>query len=391
MKQNLLLLAIVLLGNHIYAQPFKIGHTTVTLIDSSRNNRSIATEIYYPADKAGNNVAVAASTNAKFPILSFGHGFVITWDAYQNIWEAAVPEGYIIVFPKTEGGIAPSHVNMGKDLEFVLTALNNLSQDKASLFYNRIDSMNCVMGHSMGGGAAFLAAQNSTIIKYLAVFSPAETNPSAIQASAGLKIPSLILAGGNDCVAPPKSNQLPMFDSLHSSCKTYISINGGSHCQMAENNALCSFGEATCMPQPTISRSQQHVVINRYLIPWLNYQLKKNCVSGAQFDSIISSDASIIFKKNCLLCKTNTVIEYLKPSSFDVFPNPTSGQITIQSSKKLFNATIKLYNITGQIFTQKANLSGDNFTVDLSEFAKGVYVLEISGAEGLERVKVVKE
>jgi predicted dienelactone hydrolase len=152
MKLKLIFLLLVLFGNQLYAQPVQIGRTTVTLIDTSRNNRSIATEIYYPADVSGNNVAVTTSTTIKFPILSFGHGFVMTWDAYQNIWEALVPEGFIIAFPKTEGGLSPSHANFGKDLEFVLSALNALGLDAASLFYNRIDSMKCVIGHSMGGG-----------------------------------------------------------------------------------------------------------------------------------------------------------------------------------------------------------------------------------------------
>ncbi|MBK7966630.1 MAG: hypothetical protein IPK10_16055 [Bacteroidetes bacterium] len=154
------------------------------------------------------------------------------------------------------------------------------------------------MGHSMGGGAAFLAAQFDPSIKTIATLAAAETNPSAIQAAASLSIPSLIIAGGNDCVTPPPANQVPMYDSLQSSCKTYVSINGGSHCQMADNNFLCSIGEATCTPQPTITRAEQHVVISNYLIPWLKYELKSDCASGAQFDSLITTDTSIVFQKH---------------------------------------------------------------------------------------------
>lgn len=92
-----------------------------------------------------------------------------------------------------------------------------------------------------------------------------------------------------------------MYGSLLSSCKTFISISGGSHCQMADNNLLCSFGESTCKPQPTITRKEQHDVINRYLLPWLKYELKGDCLKGAQFDSLIATDTNILLKNLCAL------------------------------------------------------------------------------------------
>jgi pimeloyl-ACP methyl ester carboxylesterase len=336
MRFIIILLLAVVFGS-VNAQPYQIGHTTITLIDSSRSNRSIPTEIYYPADVAGNNVPVTSSTSAKFPLISFGHGFVMTWDAYQNIWEAVVPEGFIIAFPKTETGISPSHSEFGKDLAFVIAQMNQLNFSGSSLFYNRIDSMNCVMGHSMGGGAAFLAAEFDSSIKALATLAPAETNPSAINAATSLSLPSLIMAGGNDCVTPPVSNQIPMYDSLQSACKSFVSIIGGSHCQMAETNFLCNFGEATCTPQPTITRGDQHIVINRYLIPWLNSQLKGDCFSGAQFDSLIAIDASINYQKTCILCPVTTSIEDKNYSNVEVYPNPFSDKITIKLNQQGLN------------------------------------------------------
>lgn len=333
MRKILTFILTILYSNILFAQSFQIGHTTVTFIDTSRNNRSIATEVYYPADVAGDDEPITITTNDKFPVVSFGHGFVMTWNAYQNIWDAVVQEGFIIAFPKTEGGLAPSHAEFGKDLAFVISELSTLSQDTSSLFYNRVDTMNCVMGHSMGGGAAFLAAQFDPSIKTIATLAAAETNPSAIQAAASLSIPSLIIAGGNDCVTPPPANQVPMYDSLQSSCKTYVSINGGSHCQMADNNFLCSIGEATCTPQPTITRPEQHVVISNYLLPWLKYELKGDCFSGAQFDSLITTDTSIIFQKTCLLCNASTSIENNSTLNLEIFPNPFHQELFIQNDQ----------------------------------------------------------
>jgi dienelactone hydrolase len=335
MSKNILLLLSVVLCSNLSAQPFQIGHTTITFIDTSRNFRNIPTEVYYPADIAGNNVAVTTANNHKFPVLAFGHGFVMTWDAYQNIWDAIVPEGFIIAFPKTEAGFAPSHAEFGKDIAFVISELSELGQNNTSLFYNRIDSMNCVMGHSMGGGSAFLAAQLSPSVKSLVTLAPAETNPSAIQAAAILNIPALIFAGGNDCITPPPANQIPMYSSLQSACKIFISINGGSHCQMADNNFLCSFGESTCTPQPAITRPEQHTIINRYLLPWLKYELKGDCFSGAQFDSLMTIDTSISFQKTCVLCNTTALHGYISTDEIEIFPNPFNDQIFIQCNKSM--------------------------------------------------------
>lgn len=334
----------------LIAQPFKTGHTTIDLIDASRNNRVIATEIYYPADADGDNVILTKSVGEKFPLISFGHGFVMTWDAYKNIWEALVPQGYIVAFPTTESSFAPSHATFGKDLAFVVSALFAKSQETTSIFYNRIDTMNCVMGHSMGGGSAFLAAQFSSAIKTIATLAPAETSPSAIAAAASLEIPSLIFAGGNDCITPPQTNQVPMYKALVSSCKTYISIDGGSHCQMADNNVLCSFGEATCSPKPTISSEQQHSIINGYLIAWLDYQLKKDCMAGAKFDSIIALDPRIDFLKICLLCDVNASVDVEFDKNIEIYPSHFTDRIFIKNNNvKTSSIEVNMFSAYGEI------------------------------------------
>lgn len=391
MKFSAFLLLLIMFGCNLFAQPFQIGHTTITLFDLSRNNRSIPTEIYYPADVAGINVPVTTLNNDKFPVIAFGHGFVMTWDAYQNIWDAVVPEGFVIAFPKTETGFSPSHAEFGKDLAFVISELSSLGQNNSSLFYNRIDSMNCVMGHSMGGGSSFLAAQFYPGIKSLVALSPAETNPSAIQASTYLTIPSLIYAGGNDCVTPPATNQIPMYDSLNSSCKMFISIIGGSHCQMAENNLLCNFGESSCTPQPTISRADQHLVINRYLLPWLKFELNGDCFSGVLFDSLISNDANINFQKSCVLCAATTAIDAMYMANLEVYPNPFSNKIMVNVNQSdLNNVHVDVCRVDGLNLPSNdfvKSIENEKLIINLNDnLPTGIYFLHLSMA-GMTSVK----
>jgi len=358
------------------AQTYQIGHTTITFVDASRNNRSIATEIYYPADLAGENVPISTLNSIQFPSLVFGHGFVMTWDAYQNFWNALVPNGYIMAFPKTEGSFSPSHLEYAKDLAFVIDQMNFLGTQSSSIFYNRVSAMNAVMGHSMGGGASFLAVPINSNITALVNFASAETTPSAITAATSITVPALLFAGANDCVTPPSTNQLSMYNGLLSSCKTYISIIGASHCQMANNNALCSFGESTCSPAPTITRSAQHAILFNYVLPWLDFQLKGVCSQGATFDSQIISDTAITYQKNCIQCNVlQNNDSAFQASEIRVFPNPAKEMITVKGLSEKEYVIIITDSTSKEIYQQKFT---ENCTIDISRFASGVYLYTVS-------------
>ncbi len=373
----------------VWSQPFAIGHTTISFIDASRGNRSIATEIYYPADSNGDDVPLTATTTQSFPVLTFGHGFVMTWDAYQNLWEALVPKGYIMAFPKTEGGLSPSHGEFGKDLAFVSSQIFNLGMLQSSPFYNRVSVMNAVMGHSMGGGAAFLAPQYNSNITTIVTLAAAETNPSAIGAANNINIPALVVAGSNDCVTPPVSNQESMYNALVSACKTFVSINGGSHCQMANSNFLCNFGEATCTPQPTITRDQQHIILEAYLGLWLDAQLKADCVAGLNFNTLINSDSPVTFQKNCTQCEPLETSAVQKKNRVTLFPNPFSSVLHISNVDKE-QVTINLYDGAARLLLSSI-VVGEQDYIDTTTLAAGMYWYEIKSSDGFsEKGKIIK-
>lgn len=289
-----LLLSVLMPG---FAQDFQIGHQSKTYNDPARNNRSIPVEIYYPSNQNGNNVAVAEGL---FPVIVFGHGFAMTYSAYAYLWEAMVPQGFIMVFPRTEESIFPSpnHLDFGLDMAFLIAKMLEERENPSSQFYGKISPNTAVMGHSMGGGAAFLAAANNPDITTLITFAPAETNPSAIAAAALCTLPSLVFAGSNDCVTPPAQNQMPMFEALPDGKKTFVSINGGGHCYLADYNFYCSFGENSCSPSPSITRDQQHQITLSLLVPFINFQLKGSCDSWQIFDDLLGSSNEITFIKD---------------------------------------------------------------------------------------------
>lgn len=298
MKKNLLLFIFSVFGFAAFAQ-YQIGHRTITFNDPSRTGgygsgggpgRQIQCEIYYPSATAGNNTSVSPGS---FPVIAFGHGFVMTWDAYTNVWENLVPKGYIMVFPRTEGSFSPSHNDFALDLNVCISKMQSLNNDNTSPFYQKVTQKTAIMGHSMGGGATILAASGNTNITTMVALAPAETNPSAISAASGISVPALIFSGVQDGVTPPVDHHIPIFNAVGSSCKTMIGIPGGGHCYFANSNFNCDFGETTSSSGISISRAQQQDIAQDHYGLWLDYHLKSNCTAWEQFLDSISLSTRI--------------------------------------------------------------------------------------------------
>jgi predicted dienelactone hydrolase len=287
---------------------FSVGHTTITFNDPARSGgfgsgggagRQIQTEIYYPAATVGDNVPLATGT---FPVIVFGHGFAMAWDAYQNIWQRYAAQGYVLAFPRTEGGLipGPSHGDFGLDLSLVSQRMLALNTTSGSLFQGKLNGNAGIMGHSMGGGASMLAANGNTNIRTVIGLAPAETTPSAISAAAGVNVPSLIFSGSADGVTPPDVHHIPIFDALGSDCKTFVSITGGAHCYFANSNFNCDFGETTSSFGISISRAEQQTITYTLLDLWLDYTLRDDCASYDQFIELSGGGNGFTAETTCI-------------------------------------------------------------------------------------------
>lgn len=289
----LLIMNLTTCNGQIRAHSYETGYTTLRFTDKERGNRTIRVAVYYPSRISGRNAPLPDSTDGKFPVICFGHGYRLPADIYGNICKALVPEGFIVAFPLTERGMFPSHASLGQDIAFVAKQLKKEGASETSVFYGRIGEKCCYMGHSMGGGAAVLGTSYGSGPDAIALLAPFETKPSAVKAAGNIDFPILIFAGGNDCITPPEQNQLPIYEAVKSADKTYITIIGGSHCQMAHDHYLCRLAEATCRPKPAVSREEQHALIERYLVPWLKSRLKGEKMEGEKLDGSLVKDRSV--------------------------------------------------------------------------------------------------
>ena len=315
--KTLLTLALSLMSLQLLAQ-YSVGHTTITFNDPSRtggfgsgggSGRQIQTEIYYPAASAGDNVTVVVGEH---PVIVFGHGFAMVWDAYSNLWQRYAAMGYILAFPRTEGSLfpAPSHNDFGLDLKLVGERIIAQGDLESSLFYNKVKNAVAIMGHSMGGGATMLAASSNVNIKGIVGMAPAETDPSAITASSGITVPALIFSGSSDGVTPPSEHHLPIYNAITSGCKSFVSIIGGAHCYFANSNFNCDFGEGTSSTGISITRAEQQTRTYSILDPWLDYILMGNCSSYSAYqDALLASPATLQAQSTCPSNPTPVVLQ----------------------------------------------------------------------------------
>ena len=60
----------------------------------------------------------------------------------------------------------------------------------------------------------------------------------------------------------------------------------------------------------------------------------------------------------------------------NIFPNPTSNIINIQTETKYFGETYQIISILGQVVA-KGTINSEDLKINVSGLGKGVYILEI--------------
>jgi len=95
---------------------------------------------------------------------------------------------------------------------------------------------------------------------------------------------------------------------------------------------------------------------------------------------------------HCCTCDSTTSLHAgvaeIKQEEITIYPNPTTTTLTITSTDKL--KEVRMYNLLGEeilAITPNNNQS----TININQFSKGIYFVEIKTEKGVVRKKVVKE
>jgi hypothetical protein len=347
----------VLSGTRAKAQ---VGTLDWVLVDESRSGREIPCEVHYPALEDG---AGAIPAPGPFPTVVFGHGFVMAGGDYLTWIEGMVAASYVVITVETETGFAPSHLDFGLDLAFVANAASSDVVDLEGTMDDRV----AIGGHSMGGGAAWIAAAESSEADVVFGFAPAETNPSAIGAANDVVIPALIISGSSDGITPPASQHQPIFDATSSECKSWVNLVEGSHCGFANSGSLCDFGEPGFSG---MTRARQQEITLQVMTAWLDHAF----YGGDWEDFGGATDVDFSVTANCAM-----ELEVLPESSLIAWPLPFRNEVSLKGLEPC--SAVDVYDGMGRLLTSsQANAQGQ-LKWDASTWPVGWAILRLSNGE----------
>ncbi|MEU0781709.1 alpha/beta hydrolase [Streptomyces sp. NPDC006173] len=229
--------------------PYAVAYSDVTV---SASGRSFGARVWYPGSTTGSNAPVAPGAH---PGLAFGHGFFQGITQYESLLKHYASWGLITVTPTSQGGLFPSHSAFADDLNAALTWLTNQNTTSGSRFARAVDTDRLgLSGHSMGGGAALLAAGRNPAVKSVSTLAAAETNPSAVAASAALTVPAQYVGGSADTIAGVADNQRKMFAAKPAPTQLRV-ITGGFHCGFEDSSGFgCDSGTITRAAQQRLTQ-----------------------------------------------------------------------------------------------------------------------------------------
>jgi hypothetical protein len=118
-------------------------------------------------------------------------------------------------------------------------------------------------------------------------------------------------------------------------------------------------------------------------------------IVGSSSDTITFGNTTITQSEgNVFIAKfndnTSSVIEFKKPGQrINIFPNPSSGQFTIQLSVNTSEGEICVYDLLGNCILNQMITSSSDQLINLKEKSKGIYFVELKTGKERIRKKVI--
>ncbi|WP_327035689.1 alpha/beta hydrolase [Micromonospora ureilytica] len=167
--------------------------------------------IYYPT----------STSEGTFGAIAISPGYTAAWSSISWLGPRIASHGFVVIGIETNTRL-DQPASRGRQL---LAALDYLTQ--RSSVRTRIDSSRlAVAGHSMGGGGSLEAASSRPSLQAAVPLAPWNTDKSWSE----LRVPTLIVGGESDSVAPVSSHSVPFYNSIPASAeKAYLELNGASH------------------------------------------------------------------------------------------------------------------------------------------------------------------
>nr|WP_172894310.1 alpha/beta hydrolase [Micromonospora purpureochromogenes] len=206
--------------------PYERGPApTVALLEASRGPFATASQsvsslsvtgfgggvIYYPT----------STSEGTFGAIAISPGYTAAWSSISWLGPRIASHGFVVIGIETNSRLDQPD-SRGRQL---LAALDYLVE--RSSVRSRIDGTRlAVAGHSMGGGGSLEAAVSRPSLQAAVPLAPWNLDKTW----SDVRVPTLIVGGESDTVAPVSSHSEPFYSSIPASSeKAYLELNGASH------------------------------------------------------------------------------------------------------------------------------------------------------------------
>ncbi|MEV6305306.1 alpha/beta hydrolase [Actinoplanes sp. NPDC051861] len=188
--------------------PYAVSSTSVSSLSVSGFGGG---QIYYPT----------TTSDGTFGAIAISPGFTAYWSSISWLGPRLASHGFVVIGIETNSTL-DQPASRGTQL---LAALDYLT--RSSSVRTRIDSSRlAVAGHSMGGGGSLEAASDRPSLQAAVPIAPWNSDKTWSE----LRVPTLIIGGESDTIAPVSSHSIPFYNSIPSSAeKSYLELNGASH------------------------------------------------------------------------------------------------------------------------------------------------------------------
>jgi len=73
-------------------------------------------------------------------------------------------------------------------------------------------------------------------------------------------------------------------------------------------------------------------------------------------------------------------IEKITSDNLNIYPNPTAGKVNVELTEKMILESIQVFNLIGEKVLEYTNLNSYHFSIDLGQFPKGFYIIQVDGS-----------
>jgi pimeloyl-ACP methyl ester carboxylesterase len=257
--------------------PYDVEAREVVVERPAEDGGDFQARLLVPLPRAGAEVVS--------PVVVFGHGYLTPVDDYESSLRHLASWGLTTIAPRSQGGLLPDHADYARDLADAAGWVVDVAEAEGWPGLPVDPELRAVGGHSMGGGAAVLAAAADPRFDAVATLAAAETRPSAIEAAATLTMPTLFVAGSLDTFTPVDEHQRPMFETASAAPSQLRVIEGGSHCGFLDQPLRVGFICAAA----NIELEDPLALTRAALVAWLRYELR----AAAEAESVAWPDGAV--------------------------------------------------------------------------------------------------